>query len=325
MQTAQGLAASLQARRERYKSVIQLKQTARRAALVVAVLGVAGASAAMWNQYAPSSVCLYCVTPEHYETALNAVPRATVAAGVNSHRASDLGLPSKPTAIPQPSPEPLSSHSESSGSVQADAPRAWQPWDDDKTTEPGRFNPASAGPLWFTMVELRRSMMMGHYAEPSGGMATAAPRPSHGADAPNRPAAESSPASEPQPAPPASGTSGPNPGNSGSNPPPNQGPGSSPTPGPTATPPSAPPAAPGPSGSIPSDEPPTNPFVEHTTPPADPFVPPRPVGSLDPAGPGGTVTPPGAGPAATPEPASFLLIGTGLMILLTDLRRRRVI
>jgi|SRR5262245_58754035 len=279
----------------------------------------------MWNQYAPSSVCLYCGTPEHYETALNATPRATAPTGLSAaRRTADLGLPPKPIAIPQPSSEPPS-HSEGGGSVQADAPRGWQPWDDDKAPDASRFNPAAAGPLWFSIVELRRSVMMGHYAEPSGGMATAAPRSSPGSDAPNRPAVESSPVGEPQPTPPASGNSGPNPGNSGSNPPPNQGPGASPTtPGPTATAPS-PPGVPGPSGATPSEGPPTNPFVEHTTPPADPFVPPRPVGSLDPAGPGGTVTAPGAGPAATPEPASLFLIGTGLMVLLTDLRRRRVI
>jgi len=51
-----------------------------------------------------------------------------------------------------------------------------------------------------------------------------------------------------------------------------------------------------------------------------------PEGSLDPGGPGGTH---GAGggstPSANPEPASILLLGTGLLALLTELRRRSAI
>jgi len=309
--------------------VIQLKQTVRRAVLVVAVLGVAAASAAMWNQYAPISVCLYCGAPEHYAPPLNkATPRAAAkTGGANAARHSgELSMPPKPKVMPEVPSEPPS-HSEGGGSVQADAPRGWQPWNDDNG--PDRPRQASGGPLWFTMVEMRQMVMGGRYGEPGGGIATALPKPSHDQQAQDHPAG-SLEVVEPHPGPP-SGAAGPNPGDSGSNPtPPNQGPGTpqgpgtSPNTGPTAGSPTAP-GAPGPSGETPSSEPPTNPFVEHTTPPADPFVPPRPVGSLDPAGPGGGVTPSDDGPAATPEPASVLLIATGLLFLFTDLRRRHAI
>jgi len=309
--------------------VIHLKQAARGAVFVVALVGVAAVAAAMWNQYTPTRVCLYCGTPEHYETALNATPRATT--GAPSSRRSDLGLPPKPQALPEDQSDPPS-HSQTIGSALADAPRGWEPWDDSKSLESPEFNPAATGPLWFGRGELRRMMAGGgHFGEPAGGIATAAPRRSH--DEESQPHLTSS-ATVPNPAPSpgndgSSDNAGSNPRNPGSNPaPPNQG-----SPTTTATPSTAPsttptataPVAPGASSGTPSTASPTNPFVEHVTPPADPFVAPRPVGTLDPAGPGGTVTAPGGGPAANPEPASVFLIGTGLLALLTDLRRRRVI
>lgn len=69
---------------------------------------------------------------------------------------------------------------------------------------------------------------------------------------------------------------------------------------------------------------PTNPFTGFESGPSDPFQPPPPGGSLDPGGPGG-IGSSGSGTSATPEPASLLLIGTGLLLLAGELRRRRVI
>src|SRR5438105_4689152 len=70
----------------------------------------------------------------------------------------------------------------------------------------------------------------------------------------------------------------------------------------------------------------SSPFDTQATSPPSPFVAPPPGGSLDPGGPGGTH---GAGggstPSAKPEPASILLLGTGLLALLTELRRRSAI
>jgi hypothetical protein len=85
-------------------------------------------------------------------------------------------------------------------------------------------------------------------------------------------------------------------------------------------------AHPGPGGGDPvAVAEPTNPFDGHTTAPGDPFVPPTPSGPLDPGGPGGHLGGSGRGPSATPEPASLLLIGTGLLAVVSELRRRRLI
>jgi PEP-CTERM motif-containing protein len=326
-----GAFGSRPARRSpRYTTVTDVKSTARRAALVMGILGVAAAATAMWNQYAPTGVCLYCVTPEHYEMARNATPPAAATAGVGVRRGTGLGASSKSNILPDMSVAP-SSH-ESSGSTPVDAPRDWAPWEHSSETHGLAVQPA--GSLWIGMGELRRMVSVGHYAEPGGGMATAAPRSSHeqGSTAEARSSSDGPPAVEPG-TPVSGGNSGPNPSS------PNQGPGSptnppatSTNPGMTLSPgsPGVPPVATTPpsGGGTPAVGPPTNPFVEHTTPPADPFVPRPPVGLLDPGNPGnpgGTVTTPGRGPAATPEPASVLLIGTGLAAILSQLRRRGVI
>jgi hypothetical protein len=233
-------------------------------------------------------MCLYCATPAHDETAVNATPRALPGAGVESRHGSTEVPRATSNIRPDTSSAPVADDGD--GAVQADAARGWQPWND---SSPRTFSASGAGPLWFGLGELRGLMAVSHYVEPAGGIATAIPQTAH----------------EQQSAPEEDQTTG--------------GPGVTPPPGPTSAPepPALPPSATGPSAP-PSNAAPTNPFVAHTAPPADPFVPPAPKGLLDPAGPGGTGTG-SSDPAATQEPASVLLIGAGLVALLTDLRRRR--
>jgi PEP-CTERM motif-containing protein len=53
-------------------------------------------------------------------------------------------------------------------------------------------------------------------------------------------------------------------------------------------------------------------------------VPPPPNGPLGPNDPGG-VMPTGSAPATTPEPASMVLLATGLVAVFGELRRRGVL
>jgi len=81
-----------------------------------------------------------------------------------------------------------------------------------------------------------------------------------------------------------------------------------------------------PAGSAtPSVAAPTNPFDGHSDAPSNPFVAPAPGGSLDPGGTGHVGGGGSSSPSANPEPASILLLGTGFLALLTELRRRRAI
>jgi hypothetical protein len=281
--------------------VTYLKQIVRRVAFVFVILGVAAAATATWQQYAPKGVCLYCVTPEHYDAALNATPRAVAPTTAEVHRGSALGVNSKPVVVPDMTSEPASHH-DNGGGMAADAPREWRSWEHESESHAASPS-AAAGPLWLGMVGLQRMIAFEHFAEPGGGIGTAAPR-----SQPQSQSAEQHAAAEsrPSPAAPPAANSKPNPGSTAPRPP--------------ATPPAAPPA-----GVIAGPAAPTDPFALPAAPPANPFALVGPIALLDPAGPGGTLTPSVGRLAATPEPASMFLLGTGVALFLNELRRRRVV
>jgi hypothetical protein len=95
----------------------------------------------------------------------------------------------------------------------------------------------------------------------------------------------------------------------------------------THTTPGPRPARPGIPGAPSGTATPTNPFATNADSPSNPFVSPAAGSSLDPGGAGGVGhgTGGGSSPSGNPEPASFVLLGTGFLALLTELRRRRAI
>jgi len=298
----------------------------RRAVLVIGILAIAGAAGAMWNRYAPPTACLFCASPEHYETVLNTPPDAIGTAGVRDGRPSSNYAAANPSAIPGAFGA-TGADADHRSATSGDRQRDWQPWGHGSSSR--RYDAAGISSPSIGMAGLWRlntlsrkvapplasAPAIAHAAVPTTPRAAPAPRPAPAPAAPSHPPSASpnpAPAPNPVPAPAPTPPSAAPPAPPSAAPPPTVT--STPPPAgtpPVVTPPSAPP-------------PPGDPFDTHTDPPPNPFVPPPPPGPMDPGapgGPGGT----GTGPAATPEPASMLLIGTGLVALLGELRRRRVI
>jgi len=296
--------------------------------LVIVIVGLAAATAAAsrWTPWSPLNTCLFCGSaPRDVAVSLpthgpDLAPMSTareLAHGVTSAAASDDG------ALP-------SVHVNARAAEHRDADASdeghhdWQPWSD-RSSSRGEGGESAA--------------VFGGLARLSGGSIAGGGSTVHAAPATTA-TIVATPASEhPDPAPAAAA---PAPA-SGNNPAPT--PSASPTPaGPATTPTNTtagtpqsffPPLPPGNGGfspnlsattTAPANTPaPTATFNQQATPPPSPFVPPAPGGPLSGTDPPGTIVGSAVTPAATPEPASLMLIATGLAAAFGELRRRRVI
>jgi PEP-CTERM motif len=277
----------------RYCIVMHSSRAGRIAAGVIVVLVVAAAATAsmQWTQWRPTTACLFCgsgnLDVSATAASTSAAPEAVSAAG--SARAP-LGTSRATTAA-----SAATTTSRSAEEVAAPVGKvvmgrhAWQPWGPNSGSHRSYVgNPA--GPS-ASMGGLWRQMSLSRPGStaPAVSESTVA-RAERSASTPR----------QPRSAPPAAGPRPPG--------------------GAAPAPPSSPPAFAEPAPVL---VPPMDPFHEHETPLPGPFDQPPPAGPLDPGGPGGVGG--GGDLSANPEPASMLLIGTGLLGIYGVLRRRRLI
>lgn len=265
--------------------------------LVLVALAAGTTTATRWMPWSPLDSCLFCgasnaATP----TAPRELARAAATTGTLSgrlghsvnHAEVDLAPSALPTEVSALTTERTSSQTEHSND--------WQPWGHATAQRSDGGNNAS---LLSGLSHLSSSTISG------GGSAV---RPSvetrqitvasEHADAPALPAPATA----------------------------------APTPRGPATTTIAAPLPPGPGGFSPSTPTaaaltpnPTGTFHEQDNPPPTPFVPPPPAGALNANDPGGNLPVNGSStPSPTPEPASVLLLATGVAAVFGELRRRRV-
>jgi PEP-CTERM motif-containing protein len=283
--------------------------------IIIVALAAGTAAASRWTSWSPLNGCLFCGAPPSRASSpvtisadARVAPAAVAREQVTAHsrgaaaRAGDTELPPPSSAV-RVAPE---SERRSAGD---DSQRTWQPWE---TTAATRVNGADSPTLIGGLSRLSSSSISG------GGSSVHVPPPA----APAAPAEYRDPGTQvvigpPSPAAPHDDSPH-GPGNGPPGPPPTSI---------TVPPPLIPihdpaPLPPG-GGATPTVPDPTDPFHEHDNPPPSPFVPPAPNGPIGGSDPGGTL-PSGSSPAATPEPASMLLLATGVAAVFGELRRRRV-
>ena len=280
--------------------------------LLIVLIGLAAVTttATRWTGWSPLNSCLYCgASPASGPSDADARVRGgaakrTLAArlGLSSNRAESDAAPSTVASA-------ALSTANGNGSLSRSASGdAWQPWGNAARS---RGSASADGTVVGDLSRLMASTTV------SGGSAVRSP-----VATPSPYQAEHKAGPEPEhhlPSPPAQ----PPAAEHGS-----PGPGGHESPRPTLAVPE--PLTPGPGGWTPpahnpphAEPPPTTPFHEHENPPPAPFVPPAPAGVLGPNE-GSGAFPTDGSPSPNPEPASLLLIATGVAAVYGELRRRRV-
>lgn len=284
-------------------------QLGRYVVIVLALVALAAGTttATRWMPWSPLNTCLFCgtasVSPVTAPEERVRVAATTATLGDRlGHSVTQADVALVPSTIGPASPSGRDDdRSASRGDGSGDQ---WQPWGNTVTTRNGGGDSAAA---FHGLSRLMSTSISGGGSSVRPSVPVATPHASALEDKPF-PAADPAPT----PAPPATPTPG----------------------GPTTTvvPPAAglpaaglPPAGGGSTAPVIAAGPnPTAPFNEQHAPAPTAFVPTPPAGPLSANEQTSLLLPSEGTPSATPEPASMMLLATGLVVALGELRRRRV-
>lgn len=308
------LAIGLQEASAEVSRVSYSHNVGRSGILVLVIVGLAAATAAAsrWTPWSPLGTCLFCGSaPREVASVLPQAPLAhdgsSGASHDSAHRVPNASSHLDSGPLPSFDAHRAAEYHES-GSHGDDSRHDWQPWGFDSSHRVNNDSTTVLGGL---------SRLTGGYI--AGGASTVRP------NSPAAPIISSHPEQNDPPSP--TTPSGPAPvgGPTPTPPPPSTGTPTPPMP-PTVALGPTPPAGGGFTPNVPVPAPaPTDPFRSQNTPAPTPFAPPAPTGPLGGTDPAGVLVTNSGTPAPNPEPASLMLLATGVAAVFGELRRRRMI